>query len=125
MQTVIQLPTLISALFVNDVNNDVDVPLPSNVLPEHPIRPIASSLECSLNKIYSQLKKPELIKLYYMNVFDGFVPNWHALKSYQIDNVFNTYTKISKIYKTMQNRNKIKESNKSKFFLNFRLYKPC
>jgi hypothetical protein len=81
--------------------------------------------EQRLQKICSSLRKPELNSIFQINIFKDFVPNWKDLnaRSSKSDNIFNTYTKLTKIFKKIKNKGKIKESNKSNCSYKNRLYK--
>jgi hypothetical protein len=120
MQVVMQLPDLINQLFVNDVNNIAEFHLQSGVIDYNKIyRALNDDQENKMRMICKDLKRPDFIPLYYANVFEGFIPNWVELeiKHHKIDNIFNTYTKIGKIYKTIKNLCKIKDCNRRKIYL--------
>jgi hypothetical protein len=115
MQTVVQLPELISQLFVNDAANGIDLTalLPHNFNSEFYCKAFKED-ENNFKKLFGHMKKSELTSVYYSNVFEGFVPSWDELneKYHRSDNIFNTYLKISKIFKIIKSKSKIKESNK-------------
>jgi hypothetical protein len=76
-------------------------------------------------KLFNSLRKSDLNYIFNSNVYSNFVPNWKGLREMhnKIDNIFNTYTKLTKLFKSIKNKSKIKDNNRRKFFLN-RIYYP-
>ena len=77
-------------------------------------RIISEKQEDSIFKMFNILKKNELNYIFYSNIYSNFVPNWRELKEMhsKIDNIFNNYTKISKLFKTIKNKGKVKDNNR-------------
>jgi len=73
--------------------------------------------EESIFKLFNSLRRNELNHIFYSNIFSNFVPNWREVKDMhgKIDNIFNTYSKISKLYKTIKNKGKVKDNNRRMF----------
>lgn len=74
-------------------------------------------------KMFQTMRKSEIMTLIQANIFSNFMPIWKLLnkndsnRNYMYtprDNIFNTYVKISKLFKNINNQDKIKDTNKSK-----------
>ncbi len=75
-------------------------------------------------KMFNLIKKNEMNSIIHANIYNNFIPSWSVINNNrQIrdnsigessrDNIFNTYMKISKIYKKIKHKGKVKENNKS------------
>ena len=67
-------------------------------------------------EMFNCLRKNELITLIHFNIFNNFSPIWSSISgtdNSNRDNIFNSYTKITRIYKKIKNKGKIKQNNKS------------
>jgi hypothetical protein len=67
--------------------------------------------------MFNQIRKEEMMAIIHSNIFSNFIPNWSLMNNRNgssRDNIFNNYMKISRIYKKIKHKGKIKENNKSK-----------
>jgi hypothetical protein len=112
---------------INNLNNNI---LNSNEQIENvEINPVILDIKfdfCGLNKMFKLLRPIEINTIIHANIFSNFNPDWNYFHNNLAprDNIFNTYTKFSKIYKKIKNLGKIKENTKSKInYKSRRLYK--
>jgi hypothetical protein len=67
-------------------------------------------------KLFNTFRKTDLYYIFNSNVYSNFVPNWRELREMhsKTDNIFNTYTKLSKLFRSVKNKGKIKDNNRRK-----------
>jgi hypothetical protein len=87
-------------------------------------------LKNETEKIFKSFGEKDILHFIQANIFSNFHPQWKNLgrneKNKLIisrDNIYNSYLKISNIYKRIKNHTKIKENSKSKIILNCSIYK--
>jgi hypothetical protein len=88
--------------------------------------PIQGAEEESI-KMFNLIRKNEMNSIIHANIYNNFIPSWSVISKSSNreirdnsigenlrDNIYNTYMKISKIYKKIKHKGKVKENNKSK-----------
>lgn len=77
--------------------------------------------EKETRKLFNNYLTQDFKKIIYAKTFDFFTPNWDDLKTKHKnpDNIYNTYIKMTKIFKTIKNKSKIEENIKRKLIFFF------